>query len=122
MDAIVYIDGYNLYYGRLKDTPYKWFDIVKLFTNICHIQNPNSNIIRVKYFTAPVLARFLTNGATAVASQNNYIRALETLYPNSFEVIKRNTMASCRCCFYKQRQFNQCRFTLPTFGRKKSTS
>ena len=25
----VYIDGFNLYYGMLKDTPYKWLDPVK---------------------------------------------------------------------------------------------
>ena len=27
--AIAYIDGYNLYYGLLKDTPYKWLDLHK---------------------------------------------------------------------------------------------
>ena len=25
----IYIDGFNLYYGMLKDTPYKWLDLVK---------------------------------------------------------------------------------------------
>ena len=25
-DAIVYVDGFNLYYGSLKRTPYKWLD------------------------------------------------------------------------------------------------
>lgn len=24
----VYIDGYNLYYGCLKGTPYKWLDLL----------------------------------------------------------------------------------------------
>ena len=27
----VYIDGYNLDYGCLKDTPYKWLDLLTLF-------------------------------------------------------------------------------------------
>jgi hypothetical protein len=27
----IYIDGYNLYYSRLKGTPHKWLDIVALF-------------------------------------------------------------------------------------------
>jgi 6-hydroxy-3-succinoylpyridine 3-monooxygenase len=27
----VYIDGYNLYYGSLRNTSYKWLDILKLF-------------------------------------------------------------------------------------------
>ena len=25
----IYIDGFNLYHGMLKDTPYKWLDLVK---------------------------------------------------------------------------------------------
>ena len=27
----IYIDGYNLYYSRLKGSPYKWLDLVALF-------------------------------------------------------------------------------------------
>lgn len=29
--AIAYIDGYNLYYSRLRGTTYKWLDLVALF-------------------------------------------------------------------------------------------
>jgi len=29
----IYIDGYNLYYGCLKGTPYKWLDLTKSFTD-----------------------------------------------------------------------------------------
>ena len=29
-DAIVYVDGFNLYYGSLKRTPYKWLDLGRL--------------------------------------------------------------------------------------------
>ena len=34
--TIVYIDGYNLYYGRLRNNSnnFKWLDIVKLFQSI----------------------------------------------------------------------------------------
>lgn len=32
----VYIDGFNLYYGALKQTPYKWLDIGKL----CQVMLP----------------------------------------------------------------------------------
>ena len=28
--TIVYIDGYNLYYGLLKGTAYKWLDLLAL--------------------------------------------------------------------------------------------
>lgn len=31
MDTIIYIDGYNLFYGCLKHTSFKWLDLHKLF-------------------------------------------------------------------------------------------
>ena len=33
MRTIVYVVGFNLYYGALKDTPYKWLDLPLLFKN-----------------------------------------------------------------------------------------
>ena len=30
MRTRVYVDGFNLYYGALRGTPYKWIDLVKL--------------------------------------------------------------------------------------------
>jgi hypothetical protein len=29
--TIIYIDGFNLYYGALKGTPYKWLDLARFF-------------------------------------------------------------------------------------------
>jgi len=29
MKTIIYIDGFNLYYGCLKDSPYKWLNVLK---------------------------------------------------------------------------------------------
>jgi hypothetical protein len=49
----VYVDGFNLYYGALKGTPYKWLDIRKL----CELLLPNNHINQIKYFTAMVSAR-----------------------------------------------------------------
>jgi len=48
---IVYIDGFNLYYGAIKGTPYKWLDLVKLAENII---GGNPNIVLLRYFTAKV--------------------------------------------------------------------
>ena len=31
MKTIVYVDGYNLYYSILRQSRYKWLDMVKLF-------------------------------------------------------------------------------------------
>jgi hypothetical protein len=46
----VYIDGFNLYYGALKKTPYKWLNIKRLAETIL----PQNRITSVKYFTARV--------------------------------------------------------------------
>ena len=65
IETIVYIDGYNLYYGRLRNSNnlnFKWLDIVKLFQYILKAQNPNSEIIKIKYFTAPALGKFASHG------------------------------------------------------------
>lgn len=50
MRTNVYVDGFNLYYGCLKDTPYRWLDIAAM----CRLAVPGSVIHRVKVFTARV--------------------------------------------------------------------
>jgi hypothetical protein len=75
----VYIDGFNLYYGAVKDTPYKWLDLVKF----CRIILPKNTVHHVKYFTALVSAT--PTDPTKPNRQQTYIRALQTL-PN-LEVI-----------------------------------
>lgn len=47
----VYIDGFNLYYGALKGTPYKWLDIQALWGRVL---SPVHQVVAVKYFTAKV--------------------------------------------------------------------
>jgi hypothetical protein len=82
MRTAVYIDGYNLYYGRLRRSVYKWLDVVSLSEHIIHIQNPRSSIDAVKLFTAPALATFATHGENSVLAQQGYHRALKQLYPS----------------------------------------
>ena len=43
----VYIDGFNLYYGALKGSPYKWLDLYAL----CRHMLPANTIQFVEYFT-----------------------------------------------------------------------
>lgn len=87
MKTTIYIDGYNLYYGVLKNTPYKWLDVVKLFSDITHQQNPNSEIIAVKFFTAPIKTNLATHGEASQKSQMDYHRALERKH-SCFELIE----------------------------------
>ena len=39
MRTIVYVDGFNLYYGAVRGTPYKWLDLRALFTRILRPDN-----------------------------------------------------------------------------------
>ena len=75
MKTYVYIDAFNLYYGCVKNTPYKWLDLSKL----CAILLPQHRIERIKYFTARV--KPLPNNPNAPQRQQLYLRALMTL-PN----------------------------------------
>ncbi|MCU1222929.1 MAG: hypothetical protein JWQ42_1022 [Edaphobacter sp.] len=49
----VYIDGFNLYYGALKRTPYKWLDLGLLARTL----RPTDTIQQIHYFTARVSSR-----------------------------------------------------------------
>ena len=51
--ANVYIDGFNLYYGAVKGTPYRWLDVRKM----CELLLPDLQVERIKYFTARVSGR-----------------------------------------------------------------
>ncbi|VAW42616.1 FIG00581129: hypothetical protein [hydrothermal vent metagenome] len=87
--TIIYIDGYNLYYGCLKHTEHKWLDIYHLSSKyIIRAQSPDHTIIKIKFFTADIKARIASKGQDATIAQNNYHRALEKLYPDQVEIIK----------------------------------
>lgn len=80
----IYIDGYNLYYGALRDTNRKWLDVVALFRSITKSVEPGSEVVSVKYFTAPALSRFSGHGDASMQAQNEYHRALEAKYAGLF--------------------------------------
>lgn len=88
MKTTIYIDGFNLYYSALKGTPYKWLDVVALFSQICHTQNPEACVECVKFFTAPVRGKIATRGEQAVHSQAIYHKALKTRHPDTFRIIE----------------------------------
>jgi len=71
----VYVDGFNLYYGAAKYTPFKWVDLAKL----CAAVLPGIRVGRIRYFTALVSAT--PADPHTRQRQEMYIRALETL-PN----------------------------------------
>lgn len=68
----VYVDGFNLYYGALKGTPYRWLDLDRLFKRVL----PRENITQIRYFTAKVSGKV---DPKAPIRQQIYLRALATL-------------------------------------------
>lgn len=73
MRTHVYVDGFNLYYGALKGTPYKWLNLEALFDQVL----PRNDIRHIHYFTARVEAR--PPDLDIAVRQATYIRALATL-------------------------------------------
>lgn len=73
MRTNVYVDGFNLYYGCLKGTPYRWLDVAALCARLL----PKDEINRIRYFTARIAAR--TPADRGPAHQDAYLRAVATL-------------------------------------------
>jgi uncharacterized LabA/DUF88 family protein len=84
----IYIDGYNLYYGRIRGTAFKWLDVVSLFESIVKQQDPASKVQSVNFFTAPALANFATHGQKSTIAQQDYHRALGLVHSERFRIIK----------------------------------
>ena len=66
------MDGFNLYYGALKGTPYKWLDIATL----CGLLLKGDTINRIRYFTAQIHPDPRDPGKAT--RQQLYLRALAT--------------------------------------------
>lgn len=69
----VYVDGFNLYYGALRNTSYRWLNPEAL----CQLLLPKNTIGQIKYFTALVSAR--PNDPDQPVRQQLFLRALGTL-------------------------------------------
>lgn len=74
--TIVYVDGFNFYYGELRGSQWKWLDPVKLFQNALGAQN---EIVKIKYFTARVQST--PSDPDVNVRQDTYLRALKAHCP-----------------------------------------
>ena len=72
----VYVDRFNLYYGALRDQPYKWLDLLSFSHRLL---KPYNTVARIRYFTARVQSS--PRNPNAPERQRAYLRALETI-PN----------------------------------------
>jgi hypothetical protein len=74
MRVYVYVDGFNLYYRALKNSPHKWINLAALATRLAP---KDATIDLVRYFTARVSAR--AGDPDAPRRQQILFSALHTL-------------------------------------------
>src|SRR5260221_13126694 len=65
--SIIYIDGFNLYYGAIRGGDWKWLDLQRM----CKRLRQDDDIQLIRYFTA------IVNGPTR-PNQETYLKALAT--------------------------------------------
>jgi hypothetical protein len=92
----VYVDGFNLYYGALKNRPsLKWLDLEALGRALA----PGQHIVQVRYFTAWISGKVDPSGPLR---QQTYLRALR--YPSQHVGALRSLRdagevpSACRTC------------------------
>lgn len=73
MRTFVYIDAFNLYYGCLRRTAYRWLNL----DAFCRILLPRNDIRRIKYFTARVGPR--PGDPDQPLRQQVYLRAIASI-------------------------------------------
>jgi uncharacterized LabA/DUF88 family protein len=81
MRTSIYIDGFNLYYGAVKGTPYKWLDFKAAFGLLLQ---PHHQITAINYFTAQVSGK---RDPQQPVRQQTYWRALQASTPE-FHLVK----------------------------------
>jgi hypothetical protein len=72
--TIVYVDGFNLYYGCLKDSLHRWLDVEALCS---HLLRSDADVVAIKYFAARVKSR--PGNPNQAQRQQIYFRALATI-------------------------------------------
>ncbi|MHB0972259.1 MAG: NYN domain-containing protein [Thermoanaerobaculia bacterium] len=71
--TIVYIDGFNLYYGCIKGSPYRWLDLYRFSQAML----PKNDVLQVKYFTA--IVKPSPFDTVKQVRQLTYLRSLATV-------------------------------------------
>jgi len=72
-----FVDGYNLFYGLLAGTAFKWLDLPGLLEHVLRVQDPAARMVAVNYFTAGVKPDLASRGILSKQAQDTYIRALK---------------------------------------------
>jgi 6-hydroxy-3-succinoylpyridine 3-monooxygenase len=84
MKTVVYVDGFNLYYGLLRGTPFKWLDPYGLFQD--HVLDAATRVEKVRYYTAPIKGSASDDPASP-RRQQLYLRALKAYLGDRIEIV-----------------------------------
>lgn len=96
------MDGYNLYYGRLKNTHHKWLDLRAMAERVLsgvYLGDGKKRFefelqpLAMKYFTASILTNFAKSN-DSVSDQEQYHQALKVYLGDAIEIIKGTYNAS----------------------------
>lgn len=77
MRTAFFVDGYNLFYGLLAGTEFKWLDLPGLLQHVLRVQDPSAQTAAIRYFTASVKPDLASRGVASKEAQDTYIRALK---------------------------------------------
>lgn len=98
--VIVYVDGFNLYFGMLESgIKGKWLNLIALANALL---KPNQELVAVKYFTSRV-----GNDPEKQKRQTIYIEALETVNVQIFFGHYQKGSTECLRCGNKWMTFNE---------------
>ena len=81
MRTYIYIDGLNLYYRALRDTHWKWLDLLSLCEQALQ---PHHRILKIKYFTTRALRTL--HDPKKPERQDSYLHALQHHHPEKIEI------------------------------------
>ncbi|MDR2155359.1 MAG: 6-hydroxy-3-succinoylpyridine hydroxylase, partial [Burkholderiaceae bacterium] len=91
MKTIVFVDGYNLYYGMLRRSKLKWLDLYKLFSE--HVLAHGTELLEVRYYTSPVLGRMCDNPESP-QRQRLYLQALRSEFTGKVVIVEGKMVSS----------------------------
>lgn len=71
-----FVDGYNVFYGLVAGTPFKWLNLPALMQHIIRVEAPESELTSIEFFTSGVKPSLASRGALSKEAQDTYLRAL----------------------------------------------